>query len=125
MLGIGRLAQAGGSSNGRAIEIMVDKAGIFFGIMFALVVGGGVGLVITQDQWGWGDTFVWVGIGAVVLSGVWQGLFANKADARLLEAVKSDSPARLEILRAWRRTAWVDVAILLVALWAMVTKLNT
>lgn len=124
MFGLGRLAAEGGISNGRAMEILVEKAGVYFGVMFALVVVGGVGLVITQDQWSWGDTFIWVGIGAVVLSGAWQGLFASKADARLLEAVKSDGPDRHRVLSAWRRTAWVDVAILLVALWAMVTKLN-
>ena len=124
MFGVGNLARAGGPGNGRAIEVLVEKAGIYFGAMFALVILGGVGLVITQDQWGWTDTFVWVGIGAIVVSGVWQGLYASKADAKLLEAVKNESQDRLEALSKWRRTAWVDVAILLVALWAMVTKLQ-
>ena len=124
VFGVGNLARAGGSESGRAIELIVEKAGMYFGLMSGLVIVGGVGLVMTQDQWGWGDTFVWVGIGAIVLSGVWQGLYASKADARLLEAVKNERPDYLEVVTKWRRTAWVDVAILLVALWAMVTKLQ-
>jgi hypothetical protein len=121
---IGRLAKAGGASNGRAMEVIVEKAGVYFTIMFVLVVGAGVGLVLIEDEWGWGDTFIWFGIGAIVLSGVWQGLVAGKSDQRLLDAVKNESPNRLAVLGTWRRTAWVDVAILLVALWAMVTKLT-
>jgi uncharacterized membrane protein len=120
--GTGRLAKAGGASNGRALEIIVEKAGVYFTIMFLLVVGAGVGLVFIDDQWGWGDKFIWVGVGAVVASGVWQGLVAGKADQRLLESIKSEDPARIAILGAWRRTAWVDVFILLVAIWVMVAK---
>ncbi len=125
MYAAGRLAGQGGSSNGRAMETLFEKAGIYFTIMFLLVVGSGVALVMTQEQWGWSDTFIWFGIGAIVLSGVWQGVYASKADTRLVEAVKSESPDRQRLLAAWRRTAWVDVGILLVAVWAMVTKLSS
>jgi hypothetical protein len=104
--------------------IIVEKAGIYFGVMFLLVVGAGVALAITQDQWGWGDTFVWVGIGAILLLGIWQGLYASKADSRLLDAVKTESPDRVAVLASWRRTAWIDVAIILFAVWAMVAKLG-
>lgn len=105
------------------MELIVEKAGVYFTIMFVLVVGAGIGLVFTQEEWGWGDRFIWVGIGAIVLSGVWQGLVAGKSDKKLLDAVKKESPERVAILSSWRKTAWVDVAIILVALWAMVTKL--
>ena len=118
-----RLAKEGGSGSGRAMEVIFERAGVYFTIMFLLVVGPGVALVLTEDQFGWGDTFVWFGIGAIVLSGIWQGLVAGKSGEKLQEAVKNESPDRLTVYRSWRRTSWVDVAILLVALWAMVTKL--
>ena len=117
-----RLARVGGEGNGRALELIFERASAYFCTMFVLVVGAGVGLVVLQDEWGWDDAFVWVGIIAIVFSGVWQGLVASKKDTRLLEAVKTDSPNRASVFRSWQSTAWVDLAILLVALWAMVTK---
>ena len=120
-----RLAQSGGAGVGQALENLFEKAGVYFTIMFLLVVGAGVTLVLTEDQWTWGDTFVWFGIGGIILSGVVQGLFASKKDQALVEAVKADSPDRPAIFASWRRTAWIDTAILVVVLWAMVTKLGT
>lgn len=123
VFGFSRLANEGGQGNGTAMETIVEKAGVYFTIMFILVVGAGVALVLTEDQWGWGDTFVWFGIGGIILSGAWQGLVAGKKDTALVEAVKTDSPDRASILRSWRATSWVDVGILLVIVWAMITKL--
>lgn len=74
------------------MEIIVEKAGIYLGVMLLVVVGAGVALVITQYQWGWGDTLAWVGMGAILLSGIWRGLYASKADSRLLDAVKTENP---------------------------------
>lgn len=122
LFGLARLARAGGASNGRAMELIVEKASIYFGVMFVLVVGAGVALVVTEEQYGWEEPFIWIGIAAIVASGVWQGLVSSKSDERLMEAVKSESPHRIGVFRNWRRTAWVDVAILLIALWAMIAK---
>lgn len=121
---MGRVAKAGGSEKGHTLEFILDKAKPYGITVFLLTVLGGVGLVLTQEQWGWTDTFVWFGIGAIVIEGTWEGIVASKKDEALIDAVKNDSPNRLSLLRSWNRTAWVDVSILLVALWAMVTKLQ-
>lgn len=121
---MGRFAKAGGAQNGRALEFMLDRATPYGIVVFLLTVLGGVGLVVTQEQWGWDDTFVWFGIGAVIVEGTWEAVVARKKDEALIEALKKDLPNRLSVLKSWHRTAWVDVAILLVALWAMVTKLQ-
>ena len=105
------------------MEIIVEKAGVYFTVVFLLVLLPGIGFVLTEESYGWGDTFVWFGIGAIVLSGAWQGLVGGKSDEKLLAAVKNDSPDRLAILGSWWRTAFVDLGILLIALWAMVVKL--
>lgn len=121
---IGRLAQAEGEGVGGALEGLMEKAGTYFTVMFLLVVGAGVAMVLTGDQWSWGDTFVWFGIGGIILSGVVQGLVARKRDAALIESVKSNSPDRASVLSSWRKTSWIDAAILVAVLWAMVTKLE-
>ena len=125
LYGFGRLAKVGDSGAGRAMEAILEKASIYFGVVFLLVVGAGVALVLTEEQWTWGDTFIWVGIGGIVISGIWQGVYQSKRDEAMVEAVKSDSPDRVAVVRSWRRTNWVDLAILLVVLWAMVVKLGT
>lgn len=120
----GRIGKAGGAERGHALEFMLEKAAPYAITVFLLTVLAGIGLVLTQDQWGWGDTFVWFGIGAVLIEGTWEGIVARRKDQALVDAIKNDSPDRLAVLRSWSRTAWVDVAILLVAVFAMVTKLQ-
>ncbi len=119
-----RFAKAGGEERGRSMEFMLEKATPYGIVVFLLTVLSGVGLVLTQERWGWGDTFVLFGIGAIIVEGTWESAVARKKDQALIDAVKNDSPNRLAVLRSWYRTAWVDVTILLVALWAMVTKLD-
>ncbi len=121
---IGRLAQSEGEGVGGALETLMEKAGAYFTVMFVLVVGAGVALVLTEERWGWGDTFVWFGIGGIILSGVFQGLVARKKDTAMIEAVKNNSPDRGAVLSSWRKTSWIDAAILVVVLWAMVSKLE-
>lgn len=125
LFGFGKLAAVGDQASGKAMETIVEKATPYFTTVFLLVVVPGVALVLTQDQWGWGDTFVLVGIGGIVLSGVWQGLVAGKRDKAMVEALASGSPDKESAVKSWRQTNWVDLAILLVVLWAMVAKLGT
>ncbi len=122
---VGKLAQSGGQGVGDALENLFEKAGAYFTVMFVLVVGSGVTLVFTEEQWTWGDTFVWVGIGGIILSGAVQGLIAAKKDRALVESVKADGPDRANTLASWRKTSWIDAAILIAVLWAMVVKLGS
>lgn len=124
IVALGRLVEAGGEANGRALELVFKGADVFFAIMFVLVVGTGLTLVISEDQYAWTDSFIWVAIGAIVVSSIWQGLVASKSDKRLIEALKTGSGGSSVSVSRWRWRAWVDVGIILVALWAMVTKLS-
>jgi len=104
--------------------MIVEKAGIYFGVMFLLSLVlelpwsspkiNGTGAIRSYGS----------GSGAILLSGIWRGLCARNADSRLLDAVKTESPDRVAVLASWRRTAWIDVAIILFAVWAMVAKLG-
>ncbi len=118
-----RLAAKGGEGAPAVAEINAtgDK---FFGVVAGLVLLSGIGLVLTSDAYGWSDAFVWVGIGVFVASGVWQGLVASKVDERLVAAVSGDSGDLKSEISAWRRVGFFDVAIVLIALWAMVTKVG-
>lgn len=120
----GQLAKAGGESGGRALEIIYERATVYYGTVFVLVVGSGVGLVLSEDAWGWGDTFIWIGIGAIVLSGIWEGLFGRTSGETLIKELKASGTASSATVKKWRFVGWADIAILLVAVWAMVTKIG-
>lgn len=121
----GRLARAGGEAHGRALELIYAKAGIYFGVAFVLVVGSGIGLVITEDEWGWGDTFIWIAVAAIVVSGAWEGLVSRKAGEALIDELKTTGTTKPATFNRWRFAGFGDVAILLVAVWAMITKIGT
>lgn len=121
---LGQLAKEGGADRGHNMESYMDRLRQYGTVAIPLVLLTGVGLVFTEDQWSWEDTFVWVGIGAIVVSGIWQGAYAKKKDEALVESVKSEDSDRLGRLRRWNQTFWIEVAIVLIALWAMVTKLD-
>lgn len=108
---------------GAALETLTKSADRYFGPTAVLTLLTGIALVWTQDPWTWNDTFVLVGIGVFVFSAVWQPLVASKTEGRLLEAVATggDVPAAMRIAS---RSMAVDVAVVLVALWAMVVKLG-
>lgn len=121
---LGQLAKEGGAERGRSMESFMDRMRQYGAVAIPLLLLTGVGLVLTEDQWVWNDSFVWVGFGAVIVSGIWQGSFARAKDEALVASVKSDATDRLTLLRRWNQTFWVEVAIVLAALWAMVTKLD-
>lgn len=73
--------------------------------------------------WSWNDTFVLVGIGVFVFSAAFQPLVASKTEKRLLEAVEAGSGIE-RAMKATHRVFAVDIAVVLVALWAMVAKLG-
>ena len=111
------------SRAGAALQTLAKSADRYFGPTAVLTLLTGIALVWTQDPWTWNDTFVLVGIGVFVFSAVWQPLVASKAEGRLLAAVESggDVPGAMRVAS---RSMAVEVAVVLVALWAMVVKLG-
>jgi len=108
---------------GAAVEALQKRDDRFFGPTSGLVVLSGIGLVLTSEAYGWGDTFVLIGLGAFVLSGILNGIVGKKNNARLVKASTSGS-GMAEALGSWRRgTAW-DFMILFIVIWAMITKIG-
>lgn len=108
-----------------AILTAIEKrASAYFGITSALVLLSGIGLVLTSDVYGWGDTFVLIGLGAFVISGIVQSTIGKTANTRLLAAAEenSDLPGALG---AWRRVSMFDALVLFVVVWAMIAKLGS
>ena len=119
-----RLAKSGVPGAGESMATIFKKADWFFGPVAVLLLLSGIGLVLTSDAYGWTDTFVLIGIGAFVLSGLWQPLVASKAEERLLDSMTSDGTNTVGVLRSWQRASGVDLVFILVALWAMIVKLG-
>lgn len=118
-----RLARKGDESSGTLQEI-AGSADKYFGPVAGLVLLTGIGLVFESEAYGWSHAFVWVGIGVFVLSAIWQPLVASKVEKRLLGAVSGAGGDVGPAVSAWRKTGLFDIAIVLVALWAMVVKLG-
>lgn len=108
-----------------ALNEISESADKFFGLVAGLVLLTGIGLVLNSDAYGWSDAFVWVGIGVFLASGAWQPLVGAKTEERLLAAVSGDAGDLEGAIASWRRAGVFDLAIVLVALWAMVTKVGT
>jgi hypothetical protein len=106
-----------------AIEGLQKRDDRFFGSWMGLVVLSGVGLVLTSEAYGWGDTFVLIGLGAFVLTGILNAIVGKKNNERLAEASSSGSGVA-EALRSWRRGSVWDFVILFVVIWAMITKIG-
>jgi uncharacterized membrane protein len=111
------------STSGKALATLTGAADRYFGPVAVLTLLTGIGLVWTQDPWRWNDTFVLIGIGVFVFSAVYQPLVASKTEKRLLDAVDAGDDIGLA-LNASHRVFAVDMAVVLVALWAMVVKLG-
>ena len=111
---LGQLAKDGGAENGRNMESFMERLRQYGAVAIPLLLLTGIGLVLTEDQWSWNDNFVWVGIGAVVLTGIWQPAYARNKDEALVKAVKTEARDRLKRLHRWNQTFWIEVAIVLV-----------
>lgn len=109
---------------GRALARIVERSSWFFGLATALILLSGIGLVLDSAAYDWTDTFVLVGIGVIVLSGIWQGLVAGKMDQRMVDAVVSGEPDASGSFRRWRLFSLVDFGLIAIALWAMIVKLG-
>lgn len=112
-----------GSTSGRALATLAGTADRYFGPVALLTLLTGIALVWTQDPWGWNDAFVLIGIGVFVFSAIYQPLVSSKSEKQLLDAIESGSDTSAA-MRTTHRVLAVDLAVVLVALWAMVVKLG-
>jgi hypothetical protein len=96
---------------------------IYFGSASGLVVLSGIGLVLTSDAYDWSDTFVLIGLGAFIASGVIQSTIGKKANERVMEAAVTGAGIPEAIKTAQQAGLW-DFVVLFVTLWAMITKLG-
>jgi hypothetical protein len=118
-----RLARQGSDASG-ALQLISGSADKFFGPVAGLVLLSGIGLVLESDVYGWSEPFIWVGIGVFVASAVWQPLVASKVEDRLLGSVSGGGAGVSGAVAAWRRAGLFDIAIVLIALWAMIVRLG-
>ena len=96
----------------------------YFGPAAGVTLISGVLLVFTQEAWGWGDGFVLIGLGAFLFSAIWQGLVGSKVEKRVAAAAEGGEDLDGAVA-AFNRNATVDVAVLVIVVWAMVSKLGS
>jgi uncharacterized membrane protein len=117
------VARSGPPAAAAILESFEKRSGPYFGITSGLVLLSGIALVLTSDAFGWGDTFILIGLGAFLVSAVVQSTVGGKANKRLAAAAESGSGIS-EAVSSWRQISLIDVAVLLVVVWAMITKLG-
>ena len=117
------VAQTGPPAASGILATFEKRAGAYFGITAGLVLLSGIGLVLTSDAYGLGDTFVLIGLGAFLVSGIVQSTVGKKANERLVDAAETGSNLP-KAISTWRRISMVDTLILFVVVWTMITKLG-
>jgi uncharacterized membrane protein len=118
-----QIARIGPPTAGDALKELEKRGKMYFGVTSGLVLVSGVALVLTSDAFGWTDGFVLIGLGAFILSGVVQSLVGKKANERLNEAATTGSGIEPAV-RFWQIAAGWDLVILVVVVWAMVTRIG-
>ncbi len=118
------VAGLGPPAAGPVLAAFEKRGSAYFGLSSGLVLLSGIGLILTSDAYGWGDTFVLIGLGAFLLSAIVQSTIGKRANERMLEAgsTGTDLPSAL---RSWQRVTIWDLLVLFVVVWAMITKLGT
>lgn len=119
-----RIAKSGVSGAGTALKAVAEKAGSFFGPAAGLTLLTGIILVLTRDEWGWGDTFVIVGLAVWVFSALFQALVSGKIEERMLDAAAAESGEMATALRGFYSSAAVEITALVVALYVMIAKVG-
>lgn len=105
----------------RTILTAMQKVGVVFPIASLLVIGLGVWMVIDAPAIGFGDTWIVVAYAGIGLSGLVQALVDPNLK-RLATELEAGDPAAHDRWRLVSRIVPLDAAILLIVVWAMVTK---
>jgi hypothetical protein len=100
---------------------------IWLGERYYNVAGAVIGvtgvLLVLDGDWSWGSGFIWVGIAVLVIGGVLGGVhFGPQAKARAAALEAGDSEAAKRALGRILPAAFLDTALLFLAVLAMVDK---
>jgi uncharacterized membrane protein len=96
-----------------------------FGPASLLTAAAGVALVATEAAFGFGDLWILIGIGGILVSPILQSTVARRARARFLTLVAGQGADPARLVAAARRVTLlntVDVFLLVVVVWAMFAK---
>lgn len=118
-----RFVAAGGPAAGAWVRIVGEASTRFFMPAAILTLLTGIGLVATNDAWGWGDLFVTVGFVAVIAGAVIASVVLGPATKEAVAAMEAgDIPTAAAA--GQRAAMWgrVITVLLLVALVFMVLK---
>jgi uncharacterized membrane protein len=117
------VARSGPPAAAGILAVFEKWGSAYFGVTSGLVLLSGIGMVISSDAFAWSDAFVLIGLGAFLVSGIVQSTVGGRANKRLAAAAESGTGIE-EAVSSWRQISLVDIAVLLVVVWAMVTKLG-
>ena len=93
----------------------------FFGTAVGLLLLSGIGLVVDSEVFGWGDAFVLIGIGVIVISSALEGAVFSPA---MKKAAESEDELSDSTRRTIRWGLAVNGVLFVLAVWVMVTKLG-
>lgn len=105
----------------RAMERDEAVGRVFFSVAVGVLLLSGIALVLDSDVYGWGDAFVWVGIGVIVLDGIFEGAYLQRKGRQLAEMDEPPAPAVRSLL--WQ-SGVVTAVFAVVAVYSMVSKLG-
>jgi uncharacterized membrane protein len=88
-----------------------------------LVLVLGIWMVLDNDAWDFGQTWVWLGLALLVAAALVGAIFLSRAGLAAERAVQAaDTTEAVRQLRLWSVGIGVIVALLVVATWDMVFK---
>lgn len=88
-----------------------------------LVLLSGIAMVMTQDAWGWGDMFVYLGLTGIVISMAMGGAVGGKINRSLKEAREADDIVQTAgLINKWLNIGRLELLILVAVVALMVYK---
>jgi hypothetical protein len=120
-----RFRTIGGPAVAGWIEVALGAIPRFISPVAILTMLSGVVLVLVEDEWGWDDGFVWIGLGVFVLVlAVGVGWNAPNLRKGLASLEAGDFPAVGAAMRKVANGGLVMVGLLVLAEFAMVYRLG-
>jgi hypothetical protein len=118
-----RFRNVGGPAVAGWIEVALGAIPRFISPVAILTMVSGVALVVVQDEWGWDDGFVWVGLAVFVLVlAVGVGWNAPNMRKGLAAFEAGDLPAVAKAMREVANGGLLMVSLLVLAEFAMVYR---